>query len=82
MKRKSSTWNSKKKENTSLIASYQQFFFSQILDFNSRTKLLEEIQRLENQNEMIERMTSFERKQDDLGSIQITESRMNLLKTA
>jgi len=74
-----STWTKKRKENIILIKLYQDFFFSEKLDFHCRSKLLEEITKLESQNNWINGMTQLERRQDDLSSELIQQSRLNLI---
>ncbi|NQY30334.1 MAG: hypothetical protein HRT69_12780 [Flavobacteriaceae bacterium] len=73
-----SNWNVKRKENKALIELYQAFFFSEKLSFNSRSKLIEEITKLESENDWINGMTQSERRQDDLSSELIHQSIINL----
>jgi len=82
-----STWIVKRKENMVLIELYHKDLLNPKYDEESKYKMFDEIMRLEKQNEWIENLTQLERRQDDLSSISIIESRINLttndkLKTA
>lgn len=78
MNTKNSTWIVKRKENIGLINLYEGYFSSTKHSYKDRIKLLDEITRLELQNDWINGMTQLERRQDDLSSFTVIESKINL----